>query len=57
MAKPKLSTVLWILVTFVLIIIVFVLANNLNETKTALTQKEEELVALQSEKDSVDAEL
>jgi len=57
MAKPKVSTILWIIVTIILVVAVGVLANMLNETKVTLAQKESELAALTDERDSLSQEV
>ena len=57
MAKPKVSTILWIIVTIILVVAVGVLANMLNQTQAALQQKTGELVTMTDERDSVQQEL
>lgn len=57
MAKPKISTILFILSIVFLLIIVAAVSNAYNQEKTTREAKEQELAKVQSERDDLEQEL
>ncbi|MFH1407309.1 MAG: hypothetical protein ABIH01_04860 [Candidatus Omnitrophota bacterium] len=57
MAKPKLSTILWLLVCVALIVIVLALSTKLVSVTSTLEERNQEITALTGEKMELEAEL